>query len=78
MSGPQVDRLAKDMKKNGFDPNSPVKVDGDLVADGHHRVMAADKAGVDIVTTPGTASSVQRANALDSFDDIKVDSVDWF
>lgn len=78
VSGPQVDRLAEDMKVNGFDPLQPVKVDGDLVVEGHHRVMAAKKAGVDIVTTPGTASPIKKANALDSFDDIKVDSADWY
>lgn len=66
------------MKVNGVDPASPVKVNGDLVVDGHHRVMAAKKAGVDIVTTPGTATTVKKANALDSFDDIKVDPVDWY
>jgi len=65
------------MKENGFDPNKAVKVDGDLVVDGHHRVMAAKKAGVQIETRPGTASDVQRSNALDSFDDIKVDPADW-
>jgi uncharacterized protein (DUF1015 family) len=57
---------------------TPRGVDGDLVVDGHHRVMAAEKAGVQIVTTPGAASSVQRAKALDSFDDIKVDPTDWY
>ena len=43
VSGPQVDRLAADMAdmaENGFDPRFPVKVDGDLVVDGHHRAMA--------------------------------------
>jgi RHS repeat-associated protein len=78
VSGPQVDRLAADMEVNGFDPASPVKVDGDLVVEGHHRVMAAEKAGVDIVTAPGTATSVNKANALDSFDDVKVDPYDWY
>jgi ParB-like chromosome segregation protein Spo0J len=53
-------------------------VDGDLVVEGHHRVMAAKKAGVDIVTTPGTATTVKKQNALDSFDDIKGDPVDWY
>ena len=66
------------MKVEGFDPLKPVKVEGDLVVDGHHRVMAAEKAGVDIVTTRGKASSVQKADALNSFEDIKVDPVDWY
>lgn len=77
VSGPQVDRLAEDMKVNGFDSLSPVKVDGDLVVDGHHRVMAAKKADVDIVTTPGTASPTQKANVT-NFEDVKVDPVDWY
>ena len=66
------------MRKDGFDPNYPVKVDGDLVVEGHHRVMAARQAGVDIATTPGTATTVKRARALNSFDEIKVDPVDWY
>lgn len=66
------------MAENGFNPNFPVKVDGDLVVDGHHRVVAAKKAGVDIVTTPGTVSNASKANALDSFDHIKIDPVDWY
>ncbi len=71
VSGPQVDRLAADMAENGFNRNYPVQVDGDLVVEGHHRVMAAEKAGVKIVTTPGTATSAKRAKALKSFEDIK-------
>lgn len=66
------------MKKNGFDPSYPVKVDGDLVVDGHHRVMAARKAGVELATTTSVASSSARANVLDSFDDVKIDPVDWY
>jgi hypothetical protein len=78
VSGPQVDRLAADMKKNGFNPSYPVKVDGDLVVNGHHRVMAARKAGVEVATTPSVASSSAKANALDSFDGVKIDPVDWY
>ena len=66
------------MAENGFDPRFPVKVDGDLVVDGHHRVMAANKAGVEVVTTPWTASDAARRNALGSFDDVRVDPVDWY
>jgi len=77
VSGPKVDRLAADMAENGFDAASPIKVDGDLVVEGHHRVMAAKEAKVDIVTTPGKASTAQKAEALESFDDIEIDPVDW-
>ena len=54
VSGPQ-DRLAADMAETGFNWNYPVQVDGNLVVEGRHRVMAAEKAGVKIVTTPGIA-----------------------
>lgn len=53
MSGSQVKRLAKDMVKNGFDPNHPVDVwrnpsTGRLeIQDGHHRATAAIKAGIE-------------------------------
>ncbi|WP_024679772.1 ParB/RepB/Spo0J family partition protein [Pseudomonas syringae] len=52
MSGSQIKRIAKDMEKNGFDPNKPVDVwrnsRGRLeIQDGHHRTEAAKKAGLD-------------------------------
>ncbi|WP_347170023.1 DUF637 domain-containing protein [Pseudomonas salmasensis] len=53
MSGSQIKRLAKDMEKNGFDPNYPVDAwrnpnTGRLeLQDGHHRAEAAKKAGLD-------------------------------
>jgi filamentous hemagglutinin len=55
MSGSQIKRLAKDMEKNGFDPNYPVDAwknpnTGRLeIQDGHHRTEAAKKAGLDKV-----------------------------
>ena len=49
------------MAENGFNRNYPVQVDGNVVVGGHHRVMAAEKAGVKIVTTPGIATSAKRA-----------------
>ena len=66
------------MAENGFNRNYPVQVDGNLVVGGHHKVMAAEKAGVKIVTTPGIATSAKRAKALMSSKDIKVDPVDWY
>ena len=36
------------MAENGFSRNYLVQVDGNLVVEGHHRVMAAEKAGVKI------------------------------
>ena len=33
--------MAEDMRVNGFDPSSPVKIDGDLVVDGHHHLGQA-------------------------------------
>jgi ParB-like chromosome segregation protein Spo0J len=52
MSGSQIKRLTKDMKKNGFDQTKPVDVvrnpRGRLeIQDGHHRTEAAKKAGLD-------------------------------
>ncbi|MCF5656683.1 DUF6861 domain-containing protein [Pseudomonas poae] len=53
MSGSQIKRLAKDMEKNGFDPNYPVDVwrnpsTGRMeIQDGHHRAAAAKKAGIE-------------------------------
>lgn len=53
MSGSQIKRLAKDMEKNGFNPNYPVDAwrnpnTGRLeLQDGHHRAEAAKKAGLD-------------------------------
>ncbi len=52
MSGSEVKRLTKDMKKNGFDQSKPVDAwrnpnTGRLeIQDGHHRTEAAKKAGV--------------------------------
>ncbi len=51
MSGSQVNRLAKDMKKNGYDGSKPVDAvrneRGRLeIVDGHHRTEAAKKVGI--------------------------------
>jgi RHS repeat-associated protein len=50
MSKSQIDKLAKKMKKLGFDPAFPIEaaeVDGRLmIEDGHHRAAAAVKAGL--------------------------------
>lgn len=46
----KVDKLAKAMRKEGFDPTKPldaVEVDGALyITDGHHRAAAAARAGI--------------------------------
>ena len=52
MSGSQIKRLEKDMRTNGFDQNKPIdavrRTDGRLeIQDGHHRVEAAKRAGID-------------------------------
>ena len=52
MSGSQIKRLEKDMRVNGFDQSKPVdavrRSDGRLeIQDGHHRVEAAKRAGID-------------------------------
>jgi len=53
-------------------------VDGDFVVDGHHRVTAADKAGVDIVTTPGgKVSDGMKADTPADFSEVNVVHVDY-
>ncbi len=52
ISGSQVNRMAKDMKRNGFDQSKPVDAvrneRGRLeIVDGHHRTEAARKAAID-------------------------------
>ncbi len=54
MSGSQIERLANDMKVNGFDQSKPINVMrnglGRLeIEDGHHRAAAAIKAGINKV-----------------------------
>ena len=48
-----VEKLSKDMLENGFDLDSPIEVTEiygrNYILDGHHRVEAAKKAGVDVV-----------------------------
>ncbi len=65
MSGSQVNRLAKDMKANGYDESYPIdaaSVDGKLIIlDGHHRAQAASKAGIRDV--PVNVYSVTREQA---------------
>lgn len=75
MSKSKVDRLAKKMKKDGFDPSKPIEVadaDGkNIIINGHHRAEAAIKAGIkevpiDIaVVSPGEAA-VLRAQVQDA------------
>jgi RHS repeat-associated protein len=54
MTGSQINRLANDMKKNGFDQTKPIS--GQMngkgrieITDGHHRAAAAIKAGIEKV-----------------------------
>jgi hypothetical protein len=55
VSGSQIQKLANDMKQNGFDQNYPVDAwknpnTGRLeIQDGHHRTAAAIKAGLDTI-----------------------------
>jgi len=53
MSKSKVNRLAKDMKENGYDPNYPIEAaDADgktIILDGHHRAEAAIKSGIEKV-----------------------------
>ncbi|MDX7987858.1 hypothetical protein FE392_11030 [Xenorhabdus sp. 12] len=50
MSGSQIKRYVKDMKKNGYDIEYPVEVanvNGKMIIiDGHHRAESAVKAGL--------------------------------
>jgi hypothetical protein len=54
ISGSQVDRMAKDMRANGYDVNKYGPIDAQRVPgsnrydiiDGHHRAAAANKAGI--------------------------------
>ncbi|WP_338338190.1 ParB/RepB/Spo0J family partition protein, partial [Xanthomonas citri] len=50
ISGSQVKRFTKDMKANGYDVNHPIdvaNVEGKLIiVDGHHRALAAPRAGI--------------------------------
>lgn len=54
LSGSIIKRLARDMKKHGFDPTKPISgqlsASGRiLIMDGHHRAAAAIKAGIEKV-----------------------------
>lgn len=54
LTGSVVNRLAKDMQKNGFDPTKPISgqttATGRIeIVDGHHRAAAAIKAGIEKV-----------------------------
>jgi RHS repeat-associated protein len=68
MSGSKVNRLAKDMKANGYDASHPIdaaNVDGKLIIlDGHHRAQAAAKAGVREVPVNVHNVSRQQADQL--------------
>ncbi|QJD67554.1 filamentous hemagglutinin N-terminal domain-containing protein [Xanthomonas campestris pv. badrii] len=65
ISGSQVKRFTKDMKANGYDVNHPIdvaKVDGKLIIiDGHHRALAAPRAGIKEV--PVNVHNVTREEA---------------
>ncbi|WP_223670520.1 hemagglutinin repeat-containing protein, partial [Xanthomonas citri] len=65
ISGSQVKRYTKDMKANGYDVNHPIdvaKVDGKLIIiDGHHRALAAPRAGIKEV--PVNVHNVTREEA---------------
>ncbi|WP_157836409.1 MULTISPECIES: ParB/RepB/Spo0J family partition protein [Xanthomonas] len=58
-------RLTKDMKANGYDVNNPIdvaNVDGKLIIiDGHHRALAAPRAGIKEV--PVNVHGVTREQA---------------
>jgi RHS repeat-associated protein len=54
MTGSQINKLAKDMQKNGFDQTKPISGQTNArgrieIVDGHHRAAAAIKAGIEKV-----------------------------
>jgi hypothetical protein len=67
MSKNRVNKLRKQIRKNGFDPNEPVEVydvDGKyIIKDGHHRTEAAIREGVrEIPVRKYSVSSEQEKN----------------
>jgi hypothetical protein len=68
MTRNKIEKLAKDMKKNGFNPAHPVEVanvNGEqVIIDGHHRAAAAIRAGIKEIPVTTTPVSPQRAAEL--------------
>jgi len=68
MTGNKIERLAKDMKQNGFDPAHPVEVanvNGEqIIIDGHHRAAAAIRAGIKEIPVTTTPVTPQQAAQL--------------
>jgi hypothetical protein len=78
-SNAKIDKYAKSMRKDGYDPSEPieaVEIDGALyITNGHHRAAAAAKAGIREVPvivrpprSPEHAAEIIR-NAISTLDD---------
>jgi filamentous hemagglutinin len=68
MTRNKIEKLAKDMKQNGFNPAHPIEVanvNGEqVIMNGHHRAAAAIKAGIREIPVTTTPVSPQRAAEL--------------
>lgn len=68
MTGNKIKRLTSDMKASGFDPAHPIEVatvaGRQNIIDGHHRVAAAVRAGIQEVPIRVTPVSSQQAAQL--------------
>jgi RHS repeat-associated protein len=68
MTRNKIEKLAKDMKQNGFNPAHPIEVaniNGEqVIIDGHHRAAAAIRAGIKEIPVTTTPVSPQRAAEL--------------
>ncbi len=75
VSIPRIKRYVTDML-NG-DKFPPIKVDGNVIVDGHHRYIASKLANKQIDVQPGTRPLFSQMEPSKPLTDLIFDKVDW-
>jgi hypothetical protein len=75
VSIPRIERYVTDMV-NG-DKFPPIKVDGNVIVDGHHRYIAAKVAGKSIDVVPGNLPSFKKKMQSKPLTELFFDTVDF-
>jgi filamentous hemagglutinin len=75
VSVPRIERYVE-LLKSGEDMGN-IKIDGDIIVDGHHRYIASQIAGIEIRQLPGTRADFKKSLPSKPISQIDLDSVDY-
>ncbi|MGB5969458.1 MAG: hypothetical protein WBG70_14180, partial [Spirulinaceae cyanobacterium] len=75
VSGPKIQRYVE-LIRQGVDMGT-IKVDGDIIVDGHHRYIASQIAGVDFQQIPWIRPTFKQSQPSNPVGDIEISPIDY-